>query len=311
MNQIKFYMFGKFTFGMNGKLINTIEPRKAEELLAYLLLNRDRAHSRERLADILWREISQDQANNYLRKSLWQLQILLDHLGLNRENILSVDGDWIQIKPHFQFWLDIKAFEESFQKSKDILGRNLIEKQARMIKRAVQYYRGELLDGWYRDWCLYERERFQHQFLVMLDKLMDYCEAHQYHEEGISYGEKILQYDKAREHTHRRLMRLHYLSGNRTAALRQYRKCIEILHEELDVEPSQRTDQLFQLIRIDKLDRTQPSQESVGNKMTQTREKSLFTIFGHLNTFQKSLTKMQAQVSHDIQIIEMMLKGNQ
>ena len=134
--------------------------------------------------------------------------------------------------------------------------------------------------------------------------------ACQKHEEGISYGEKILRYDKAREHTHRRLMRLHYLSGNRTAALRQYRKCIEILREELDVEPSQSTVQLFQSIRIDRLDKTHSAQESAGDKITQMREKSLFTIFSHLSTYQKSLTQMQTQVSHDIQIIETILKGN-
>lgn len=311
MSTIKFFLFGRFHIEAVANLSQKIEPRKAEELLAYLLLNRDRPHSRERLADILWGEISQDQANNYLRKALWQLQIALDQLGMSKENLLLVDGEWLQINPHFEVWLDIEVFEVSFKKSKDILGRNLIKKQAQMIKRAVRFYQGELLDGWYQDWCLYERERLQYQYLVMLDKLMDYCEAHLQHEEGISYGEEILRYDPAREHTHRRLMRLHYLSGNRTAALRQYRKCSEILRDELDVEPAQRTLQLFELIRIDKLDGTQSPQESTGEKITQISEKSLAAIFGHLSAFQNSLTKLQAQVSHDIQIIERLLKANE
>lgn len=309
MTTMKFFLFGKFHIEADAHLIQKVEPRKAEELLVYLLLHRDQSQSREHLADILWREIAPEQSKSYLRKALWQLQSILEpHCG---QGLLLVDGEWIQINPHLEIWLDIEVFEACFRKSKDILGRNLIEKQAQTIRRVVRMFQGELLDGWYQDWCLYERERLQHQYLVMLDKLMDHCEARQRYEEGISYGEIILRYDRAREHTHRRLMRLHYLSGNRTAALRQYRKCMEILREELDVEPAQRTLQLFELIRIDKVESTQSSQVSAGNKITQMRENSLATVFSHLSAFQKSLTKMQTQISHDIQIIEKALKGNQ
>ena len=40
--------------------------------------------------------------------------------------------------------------------------------------------------------------------------------------EPLAYGARILHCDRARERTHRRLMRLHFLAGDRTAALRQY-----------------------------------------------------------------------------------------
>ena len=33
-------------------------------------------------------------------------------------------------------------------------------------------YRGDLLTGWYQDWCLIERERYQCMFVSLLDKLM-------------------------------------------------------------------------------------------------------------------------------------------
>jgi len=48
------FLFGKFCFEIDGKATYKIEPRKAEELLGFLLLNRDQPHSRERLADLLW-----------------------------------------------------------------------------------------------------------------------------------------------------------------------------------------------------------------------------------------------------------------
>src|SRR5438128_1039451 len=57
-------------------------------------------------------------------------------------------------------------------------------------------YRGDLLEGWYSDWCLYERERLQHMYLAMLDKLMEYSESHQEYETGQTYGMRALRYDR-------------------------------------------------------------------------------------------------------------------
>jgi len=206
MSAVKFFLFGKFSFEVDGKLFHRIEPRKAEELLGFLLLYRDQSHSREKLADLLWGEISPDQANKYLRKALWQLQTDLEQYRLNEKGLLLlVEGEWLKINPDFEFWLDVSTFEEAYKRSQGGLGRNLEDGQVRMIQRATEIYRGELLEGWYQDWCLYERERLQHQYLTMLDKLMDYCEIHQRYEEGLLYGEKILRLDRAREHTHRRI----------------------------------------------------------------------------------------------------------
>jgi DNA-binding SARP family transcriptional activator len=309
MSAIKFYLFVKFGIEVAGNLIHRIESHKAEELLVFLLLNRGQPHSRERLADLLWGEISQDQANSYFRKALWQLQSALDHYGLSG-GLLQVDGEWLQINPHFELWLDVAIFEDAFKKTQGILGRNLEEWQAQIIQHAVEVYRGELLDGWYQDWCLYERERLEHQYLAMLDKLMEYCEVYEQYEEGLLHGEKILRYDRAREHTHRQLMRLYYLSGDRTAALRQYQKCMETLREELNVKPTYSTIQLFEMIRIDKLEAIQHSSNNNEDIITKSREKLLDKEFSNLAALQDDLTKIQTLLAKDIRVIQNTIKGN-
>jgi DNA-binding SARP family transcriptional activator len=279
-------------------------------LLSFLLLNREQPQPREKLADLLWGKLTDDQANTYLRKALWQLQSALDHYGLDKGQFLRAEDNWLQVNPQFEFWLDVAIFEDSYKQTQGKPGRDLEEKQAETINRAVEIYRGELLDGWYHDWCLYERERLQHQYLTMLDKLMDYCESRQRYEEGLLHGEKILHYDRAREHTHRRLMRLYYLSGNRTGALRQYQKCAEILRDELDVEPAQRTRELFEMIRFDKLESTNRPATTVESKAPKAGDKSLTTVFNHLTAFQKDLTKIQTQLANDIQTIQKTLRGS-
>ena len=55
------------------------------------------------------------------------------------------------------------------------------------------------------------------------------------YEAGQNYGSIILGFDRARESTHRHLMQLYYLAGDRTGALRQYERCARALDAELGV----------------------------------------------------------------------------
>jgi hypothetical protein len=128
-------------------------------------------------------------------------------------------------------------------------GQALDTTQVQALREAVALYHGDLFEGCFHDWCLYERERLQNLFLGALDKLMDYCEACGDYESGLAYGSRILQYDGARERTHRRLMRLYCLAGERSAAMRQYDHCVQALRRELDVTPSDRTLTLYQQVR--------------------------------------------------------------
>jgi DNA-binding SARP family transcriptional activator len=303
MSAIQFYLFGKFGIETDGALISKIESRKAEELLVYLLLNRDQPQARERLGNILWGETFHDQTNNYLRKALWQLQSAFHSWGLSDQGILLVEGEWLQINPEIELWLDIAVLEDSFRKTQGLRGRDLEVGQAQLLQRAAKFYRGDLLDGWYQDWCLYERERLQHLYLAILDKLMDYSEKHDAYEEGLVFGRHVLEYDRARERTHRRLMRLYYLAGDRTAALRQYHKCVTSLKEDLDVDPADRTRRLYEMIRADKLEN--PDQpDRTPKESHQVTKEPLNVLFNQLSSLHKSLSQIQAQIVHDMQMLQ-------
>jgi two-component SAPR family response regulator len=202
--------------------------------------------------------------------------------------------------------LDVAVFEDAFKNMQGMKGRDLDKKQVSVIQFAVECYRGELLEGWYQDWCINERERLQYFYLVLLDKLMDYCEVKQKYEDGLIYGEKILQYDHARESTHRRLMNLYYLSGDRTAALRQYEKCISALREELDVEPAHSTCSLKELIAKDEdKNEQQPIPTGAGKK------DPLYRLFQHLISVQKDLANIQSELTKNIQVIQKDLNEKQ
>jgi len=292
MTLLSIQLFGKFTIQADGKRLGGIDSRKVQELLAYLLVYRDRPHPRESLAELLWEASSTAQSKKYLRQALWQMQQLLPKA--EAEPLIRIEPDWIRISPEASYWLDVAEFENAFAEAQGVPGHQLGEAVAASLDRAAALYRGDLLAGWYSDWCLYERERLQNMWLAMLDKLMSYCEASGQYEAGLAYGTRVLRDDRARERTHRRLMRLAYLAGDRTGALRQYERCVQTLEEELSVRPSRQTEELHQQILDDAMETGRIMEPQL----------PLATITSRLDRLRGILTQLRKHVGEDLDALD-------
>jgi DNA-binding SARP family transcriptional activator len=303
MNTLRIRLFGKFQAELEGRALNNLDAFKVQELFCYLLLNRDRPHHRESLSGLLWGDNETPQSKKYLRQALWQLQLALNSGAEKPHNgPLVVDPDWVSIEPRINFWLDVQVFDETLARVRGIPGRALDLAQVLALKEAIQLYRGDLLEGCYQEWCLYERERLQNAYLDMLDKLMGYAEAHNEYEAGLEYGARILRYDRARERTHWQLMRLYYLAGDRAGALRQYERCAMALDQELGVKPSRRTTALYEQIRADNVadsafsNFVQPGQ--------QANSSSLLVMWERLQSMREMLNTLQDQVNLELRALE-------
>lgn len=300
-------LFGKFSARAGDQALNGFDSCKLQELFSYLLLHRDHSHPRETLAGLLWADTSTAQSKKYLRQALWHLQTALGpHEAQCQRRTLLIEPGWVQVNTSADLQLDVATFELSFAAVARKPGPELDDESARVLRDAVGLYQGDLLEGWYQDWCLYRREQLQNLHLTMLDKLMGYCEARHQYEEGLSYGARILRYDRASERTHRRLMRLQYLAGDRTAALRQYERCVAALNEELSVRPAKLTVMLYEQIRADYLD--EAVHATVENAVT-APIMMLPEVLGRLRQLQEALGDMQRQVRQSIQSTELALKS--
>lgn len=306
VSRLRFFLFSRFRVQYNGHALAGLDGRKVQELLCYLLVHRDCSHPREKIASLLWKNSSDSHSKRHLRQTLWQLQSALADKDCHDESLISVVSDWIQLNPKADIWLDVAMFEQAFAFCQGISGQELDNQKAEALREAVQLYQGDLLEGWYQDWCLFERERLQNMYLTMLERLIDYCEAHQEYETGLVYGTQVLRYDRAHERTHRRLIRLHYLDGNRTGALRQYERCVAALDEELSVCPAESTERLYQQICSDKFNslRMDLSRRFTLPEPTTT---SLLTLLDDLRRVQSDLARIQGRLQQNIQMVELAL----
>ena len=300
---IQFRLFGKFSVQRDTQSVRRLDSSKEQELLSYLLVRRDRPHTRETLASLLWGDSSTEKSKKYLRQALWHLQAGLETDGLAGQHVLLVEHDWVQLNLQSEVWLDVAQFEQAFAATQGVSGKQLDKPGAAMLKDAVRLYTGDLLDGCYQEWCLFERERLQNMYLSMLDKLMGYCEQHQHFEAGQGYGSTILRYDRASERTYRRLMHLQYMAGDRTGALRQYERCVAALREELGVKPERRTRAVYEYIRADEPERVRPSDDSAALPAATLPE-----VLGRLKRLHLVLNAVQKRVQRDIKAVEQGLK---
>ena len=293
-------MFGKFTAQHDAGLLKGLEASKDQELLSYLLIHRDRPHSREALATLLWGDTSTEKSKKYLRQALWHL-----HAALNSDNelhtdVLQVDHDWLGLNPCSNLWTDVADFERAFVAAEGVAGRQLDADKARALKDAVLLYSDDLLPGYYQDWILFERERLQNMYLLMLDKLIVHLQFNGEYEVAQGYGATILRYDPARERTHRQLMHLYSLAGDRTSALRQFERCVLALKQELGVKPERKTVELYERIKSDQMGHNESPDSTLSAPHTSTSS----DILTRLKQLQSIVSGVQRRIQRDIKAIE-------
>ncbi|MFQ5812851.1 MAG: tetratricopeptide repeat protein [Anaerolineae bacterium] len=258
MPVLRVYLFGSPTITHDDVPL-PITSQKAQALFYYLISNRQ-VYSREKLATLFWGETSERQAKGSLRNTLYELRRDLPPGNGPAEEYILAESNTLCFNTKADYWLDAEEFERLLDKKAD-------DEQARMdnFSKAVELYQGDFLEGFiikdsreFEDWAFFERERLQRRYLEALTELSDYCGRQGEYEKAIAYAIQIISRDNLQENIHRQLMRLYYAAGNRSAALRQYETCKEIIERELGVSPLAETTTLYEQILRQELVEPQP-----------------------------------------------------
>ena len=250
MARLAMSFLGAFEVLLNGVPITDFESNKDRALLAYLAVESERPHPREKLATLFWPQQTDKKARGNLRHSLSKLRKLIGDRGVDGEGVpdkfLLVSRQTIQFNQDSDSWLDVVEFNE-------LLGSN---ESVGQIEEAVSLYRGEFLDGCcpadsleFDEWVLFKREQFHRQALTALHRLAEYYEHLGQYERAIPFAWQQVELEPWREEGHRQLMHLLAFTGQRSAALAQYEACCAILETELSVPPAGETTSLYEKIR--------------------------------------------------------------
>lgn len=242
MVALEISLFGSVQVHRNGQEVKL--TRTSQTLLAYLTLYRHRPHHRDTLANLLWGDRSEDRARSCLSTALWRLRSTLEEASGEAYLITMPTGE-IQFNSESACWLDVAAFERQVNRALATAPHTLTAAEVGELWKALHLYTGELMEGFYDDWVLWERERLRLLYVSGLMCLMRHYKHHGAYEESLQCGHRILHLDPLREEVHREMMRLYMESRQRALAVRQYEICREVLAAELNVAPMPETQALY------------------------------------------------------------------
>ena len=77
MERLEIRLLGGFQLGRDGRILEQLPLRAARSLFAFLVLNRERPHTRDLLAGTFWPEFDESRARRRLSQALWQTQATL------------------------------------------------------------------------------------------------------------------------------------------------------------------------------------------------------------------------------------------
>lgn len=204
--------------------VSRLAPKDAA-LLALLAL--DGATARSQAAALLWPLVDADTARSNLRQRLFRLR---RSAGVE----LVTPGELLQLTPAVRH--DLGDPSERLAADPHAVAGELLG--------GLQFDAEEAL----AEWLARARQRWAQQRADALARLADASEARDEIAAALRLAERLAAEEPLQEHAARRLMRLHYRRGDRSAAVAAYERLKDALDRVLGETPSEETRRLAALI---------------------------------------------------------------
>jgi len=198
--------------------------KKTRALLGYLAVT-GRAHTRERLCELLWQ--GPDDPRAALRWSLSKLRAVLGPQALeaDRERV------------------GLTAVTTDLSVVRALLHRNLEAVDTAELAAAAERFSGELCEGLslpdcygYQEWHTAERQAARSLHVSLLTTLVQRCASQP--EQALIWARQRVAIEPLAEAAHAEVVRCLAKLGRKRDAIAQYAACVKILEQELGARPT-------------------------------------------------------------------------
>ncbi|TMC75690.1 MAG: tetratricopeptide repeat protein [Chloroflexi bacterium] len=248
---IQAFMLGPFELRASGARISDRGWRtsKAKELFALMLLDRQRAISRDELVAQLWPETDAASALSNFHFTLHALRKALASAGASEAtSVVRTDAGYRLALP-LSIHVDLEVFRRSLRRGREAREAGRSREAVQHLRAAVAVHRGEFLADLSAPWIDRNREETNRQLVGAAKELATLELEWKEPREAIRPLEKLLQREPYDEEAHRLLMRAHHESGDAALAMRHYQALEAMLRRDLGAEPEAATRELYQRIK--------------------------------------------------------------
>jgi DNA-binding SARP family transcriptional activator len=218
-------------------------------LLAYFARHAGQKIRRDELIGQFWPEVQQESARNSLNVALCHIRRHFRKYLRSEEQIIIYQRGCYRFHPEWVIQTDVQRFEQYLLQARELKSKLDVSAAFKCYRKATQLYQGNFLEAFpYEAWATGPREQLKEKYLHALDEIGQLYLQRQDNRSAQAIFRKILQYDAYLERAHQWLMWCYAKEGQRDLAIRQYRKCQNLLREEFGLEPSAETQHLYQCL---------------------------------------------------------------
>src|SRR5512139_1668722 len=213
--------------------------RKKSRALVYYLAAHDKPLTREQILSVFWPDSDRVSAQQVLRTTLHGLRQALGAALITDEHTLT-------LAPEVE--VDVRRFEASLQ-------RPSLTTNDQQLTTVLQLYRGDFLSGFalgdsaeFDDWLTEQQEHYRRLAIRGFIALATLHEQQHDYQAALAALDRALAFDPLQEDVQRSALRVHYLAGDRTGAIRRYEALRKLLDEEMGIPPMAETRALYDAI---------------------------------------------------------------
>lgn len=243
MATLGFSFLGVFLVTRSGAPVDTLRYDKVRCLLAWLVVESNRPHRRERLAALFWPDLPIARARQNLSQALYLVRKGLDPAA-RKPSCLAITSRTVQFVADAGCEVDVFRFADlgaadSYSGWED----------------AAALYCGAFLEGLaidesteFEEWLLLQREYYARMAASLFARLAHHCAASGDYDAALGWAQRWLALDPWQEEAHRTIMSVLAAAGRRCDALAHYAMCRQMLLDGLGAEPSAATIALYEEI---------------------------------------------------------------
>jgi two-component SAPR family response regulator len=165
--------------------------------------------------------------------------------ALGQETILGSDRRY-SFNSDMDYSYDVQEFERTLAQ---VDNSETPDRKIMLLQQAMDLYKGEFFPEGDAIWAMTERQRLammhENATLTLAQLHMERAEP----QIALTYCQKILGDNHCMESAHRLAMQAFAALGNRSGIANQYEQCKQFLMDELGLEPSAETVQLYKILR--------------------------------------------------------------
>ena len=183
--KIKINCFRNFSIIADGKEINNgWRTRKAEELIAYLVCEKGRFVSKEKIAEALWPELDGEKSVSNLYLAYYYIKKQENRMGVK----IPIESERGKMRIRLEeVDCDMVMFDRFIKEIADARDTNRIE----LMEKAAELYLGLLLDYGYYSWVVALQQKYEVEYSELMQGLIEYY-SQRPNIEKVKYFEKKL-----------------------------------------------------------------------------------------------------------------------